>query len=81
MIPITTYAEIYEPLGLMVGGVRVQQSRYGDRIMLDVSLSFSSLVLFFVSRPGTNGVGTGCYHFPLQVEFPCGPDPLKGRPE
>jgi len=29
----------------------------------------------FGSRPGTNGVGTGFYHLPLEVEFPRAPDP------
>jgi len=29
----------------------------------------------FGSRPGTNGVGTGFCHLPLEVEFPRAPDP------
>jgi len=44
-----------------------------------VSLFSSSLL--FGSRPGTNGVGTGFYHLPMEVEFPRAPDPPKGRPE
>jgi len=46
-------------------------------------LLFSSLLFslhpFFGSRPGTNGVGTGFYHLPMEVEFPRAPDPPKGR--
>ena len=49
-------------------------------ILVSLSLLFSFL-LFFGSRPGTNGVGMGFYHLPLEVEFPRAPDPLKGRPE
>jgi len=26
-----------------------------------------------------NGVGTGFYHLPMEVEFPRGPNPPKGR--
>jgi len=37
----------------------------------------SSLLLFFGSRPGTNGVGTGLYHQPKEVESPSAPDSLK----
>jgi len=37
----------------------------------------SSLLPFFVSRPGTNGVGSGFYHLQLMVEFPGAPDPPK----
>jgi len=42
-------------------------------------LLFSSLHLFFGFRPSTNGVGTGFYHLPMEVEFPRAPDPPKGR--
>jgi len=43
-------------------------------------LLFSSFLhVFFGSRPGTNGVGIGFYHLPLEVEFPRAPDPPKGR--
>jgi hypothetical protein len=45
------------------------------------SLLFSILFYFFGSRPGTNGIGTGFYHLPMEVEFPCAPDPPKGHPE
>jgi len=40
-------------------------------------LSLLLLIPFssFGSRPGTNGVGTGFYHLPLEVEFPRAPDP------
>ena len=34
------------------------------------SLLFSSLHLFFGSRPGTNVVGTGFYHLPMEMRFP-----------
>jgi hypothetical protein len=40
---------------------------------------FSSSLLLFGSRPGTNGVGMGFYRLPLEVEFPRAPDPPKGR--
>jgi hypothetical protein len=42
-------------------------------------LVFSSLLLFFGSRPGPSGVGTGFYHQSMDVEFPRAPDPPKGR--
>jgi len=45
----------------------------------DVFLFLSSLLLFFGSRPGTNGVGTGFYHQSMDVEFPHAPDLPKGR--
>ena len=48
---------------------------------MDVFLFLSSLLLFFGSRPGTNGVGTGFYHQPMEVEFSRAPDPPNGRPE
>jgi len=47
--------------------------------LLDVFLFLSSLLLFFGSRPGTNGVGTGFCHLLMDVEFPRAPDPVKGR--
>jgi hypothetical protein len=50
-----------------------------DGITLDVFLFLSSFLLFFGSRPGTNGVGTGFYHQPKEVEFPRALDPPKGR--
>ena len=43
------------------------------------SLLFYSLHLFFGSRPGTNGIGTGCYRLPMEVEFPRAPDQPKGH--
>jgi len=66
---------------MMVVGAWV---RLGSRDMemgslLDVFLFLSSLLLFFGSRPGTNGVGTGFYHQSMDVEFPCAPDLPKGR--
>jgi hypothetical protein len=52
-------------------------------VTLFPSLLFSSLLFsihpFFGSRPGTNGLGTGFYHVPMEVEFPRAPDPPKGR--
>jgi len=79
-IPTMTYAEI-RPTGMMVVGAWDQ---LGSRDMemgslLDVFFFLSSLLRFFGSGPGTNGVGTGFYHQSMDVEFPCGPDPLKGR--
>jgi len=75
-----TYAEI-QATGMMVVGAWVQ---LGSRDMemgslLDVFLFLSSFLLFFGSRPGTNGVGTGFYHQSMVVEFPRAPDPPKGR--
>jgi hypothetical protein len=58
-------------------GLEVEIWRTGS--LLDVFLFLSSLLLFFGSRPGTNGVGTGFYHLLLEVEFPRAPDPPKGR--
>jgi len=59
MIPTLTNTEIYGLRVLMVGGVWVRKWRYGGRDhFLDVFLYLSSL-LFFGSRPGINGVGTG----------------------
>ena len=49
--------------------------------LLDVFSFVSSLLLFFGSQPGTNGIGTGFYHQPMEVEFPRAPDPPKGRHE
>jgi hypothetical protein len=46
MISTMTYAEIYELHVLMLGGVWVRKSRYGDMITLDV---FVSSLLFFSS--------------------------------
>jgi hypothetical protein len=40
----------------------------------------SLLSLLIGSRPGTNGIGMGFYYLPLEVEFPCAPDPPKGHP-
>jgi len=80
MIPTKTYAEI-RATGMMVVGAWVQ---LGSRDMemgslLDGFFFLSSLLLFFGSRPGTNGVGTGFYHQSMDVEFPRVPDPPKGR--
>jgi len=50
-----------------------------DRITLDGFFILSSVLLFFGSRPGTNGVGTGFYHLLMEVEFPSVPDSPKGR--
>jgi len=49
--------------------------------LLFSSLLFSSLLssLLIGFRPGTNGVGMGFYHLPMEVEFPRAPDPPKGR--
>ena len=63
---------------MMVVGEWVRKSRYGDGITFGCFL-VSSLLLFFGSRPGTNGVGMGFYHQPMEVEFPRAPDPPKGR--
>ena len=49
-----------------------------DGITFVCFLFLSSLLLFFGSRPGTNGVGMGFYHLALEVEFPRAPDPPKG---
>jgi hypothetical protein len=43
------------------------------------SLLFSSVYHLFGSQPGTNGVGTGFSHLPMEVEYPRAPDPPKGR--
>jgi hypothetical protein len=43
-------------------------------------LFLSSFLLFFGSRPGTNGVGMGFYHLPLEVVFSRARDRPKGRP-
>jgi len=43
-----------------------------------VSLSLSSLLIGF--PPSRNGVGTGFYHLPLEVEFSRAPDQPKGCP-
>jgi hypothetical protein len=50
-----------------------------DGITFGCFLVFSSLLLFFGSWPGTNGVGTGFYHQSMDVEFPRAPDLPKGR--
>jgi len=50
-----------------------------DGITFGCFLFLSSLLLFFGSRPGTNGVGTGFYHLLMEAEFPRAPDPPKGR--
>jgi hypothetical protein len=36
-----------------------------------------SLLLCFGSWPGTNGIGTGFYQLPMDVEFPRVPDQPK----
>jgi len=41
-----------------------------DRITFGCFLFLSSLLVFFGSRAGTNGVGTGFYHLPMEVEIP-----------
>ena len=46
-------------------------------LLLDVFLLL--FLLFFGSGPGSNDVGTGFYHLPLEVEFTGVPDPPKGR--
>jgi len=87
MIPTTTYAEIYELRVWMVGGVWVRKWRCGgygssSAISFCSIVSFSSLFsssLLIGFRPGTNGVGMGFYHLPMEVEFPRAPDPPKGR--
>ena len=79
-IPTKTYAEI-QTMGMMVNGAWVRKLRYGDGITFGcflVSL-FSSSLLLYGSRPGTNGVGMGFYHLPLEVEFPRALDQPKGR--
>jgi len=47
---------------------------------LDNDWTFSTGVLFFLltdrSQASTNGIGTGFYHLPQVVEFPCAPNPL-----
>ena len=48
-------------------------------LLLDFFLYLSSVFLFLGSRPGTNGVGTGIYHLPMEVEFPRAPDLPRGR--
>jgi len=58
-------------------GLKVEIWRTGS--LLDVFLFLSSLLLFFGSQSGTNGVSTGLYHLLLEVEFPCAPDPTKRR--
>jgi len=71
MIPTMTYAEI-RATGMMVVGAWVQ---FGSGDMEDgitfgcflVSLFPSSLL--FGSRPGTNGVGTGCYHLQITAKW------------
>jgi hypothetical protein len=66
---------------------RVSELRTGGKLSIGrflssvSSLLFSILYCFFGSRPGTNGVGTGFYHLPMEVEFPRAPDPPKGHPE
>jgi hypothetical protein len=48
--------------------------------------SFLLLFLFLISflligsRPGINGVGMGCFHLPLEVEFPRAPNPPERSP-
>ena len=58
------YTEIYGLPEWMVGGVWVQfeSGDMEDGITFGCFLFFSSLLLFFGSRPGTNGVGMGFYH-------------------
>jgi hypothetical protein len=89
MIPTTTYAEIYELWVWMVGEYEFGSGGAEDMeavqmfpfVPLFPSLLFSSLLssLLIGFRPGTNGVGTGFYHLPMEVEFPRAPDPPKGR--
>jgi len=45
-------------------GLEVEMWRMGS--LLDVLLFLSALLLFFGSRPSTNGVGTGFYHLRSQ---------------
>ena len=47
--------------------------------LLDVFLFLSSLLPFFGSRPGTNGIGMGIYHLLMEAEHSRSPDPPKGR--
>ena len=64
-------------------GLEVEVWRTGS--LLDIFLYLSSLLLFFASRPGTIGFGTGIYHLLIPVtgrwSSPCEPYPLKGHPE
>ena len=79
-ISTKTYARI-QATGMMVVGAWVQ---LGSRDMemgslLDVFLFLASLDLFFGSRPGTNGIGTGFYYQSMDVELPRVTDPPKGH--
>jgi len=56
-IPTMTCAEIRAAV-MMVVGAWVWKWRYGDGITLDVFLFLSSILLFFGSQPGINGIGT-----------------------
>jgi len=49
-----------------------------DGITFGCFLFHSSLLRFFWSQPGTNGVGMGFYHLLMDVEFPHAPEPLNG---
>jgi len=75
-IPTMAYAEIYGLWEWMVGGVWVQfkSGDVEDGITFGC-LFFSSLLLFFGSRPGTNGVGMGFHHLRSKSSgggcFPC----------
>jgi hypothetical protein len=49
-----------------------------DRITFGCFFFLSSFLLFFGSRPATNGVGMGFYHLSRVVAFPHVPDPPEG---
>jgi len=50
-----------------------------NRITFGYFLFLSSLLLFFGSQPGTNGISMGFYHLPLEEEIHCMLDLLKGH--
>jgi hypothetical protein len=68
--------------GLLLEWPWIQRGELRGRLILEVSFSslYFSSFSSIGSRPGTNGVGMGFYHLPLEVEFPRAPDPPKGYP-
>jgi hypothetical protein len=53
------------------------RKQFGHFIVLWLFISFSSLFIGF--RPSINSVGKVFYQLPMEVEFPCLPNPPKGH--
>jgi len=79
LMPTMTYPKIYKLREWIVGGVWVQ-FRSGDiEHGMTLDASCFSLLLIFRSQTSSNGVGTGFYHLPMEVDYPSAQDPPKGH--